>query len=511
MSDDEEDLFADSDGGGDTDDLIAESNKKPAAKPKKLQKKKATAPVKKRKRDIPDADKDSDDDKGLFDDSDDEKAASPAKKPMSKRERMEALTKKKRSEQQQQQSQQQKHRSASKGPNKNKSGDEGNKNSGYDSEDSYDSAEYVRTQEDNDFIDTEGDDADAVAELYAEQHFDDDERGEAMEERKKKKSIKGAGSDRGRSERSELEAEADDDNPILQAVKKMAKKKRVQKKFSELEEEAKPFLARMEQAADEDEEAITQRRPALKKLAMLHEVCETLARRDMVRPLLDLDVLAICKRWIQPLPNGNLGNVTVRNRLLQAISLMTGENGITAHDLKRSEFGKVVMSLYMHKDETPAMKLQLKGLIDQWSRPIFQKSGNMRDLERVQQSRGSSGISQISRMQQMEQAKVSVNPVKSAHRGGKDQDLSSLIASGSKGKSESGVNRVRVPYSKGFQFSVRPQNRVAGVVDKRRQAPTTASLDARGKIGKRMTEKGRAVSKNVRSANVSIEGRVAKP
>jgi len=484
-------LFADSD-GGDTDDLIAESNKKPAAKPKKLVKKKA-APANKRKRDIPDADNDSGDDgKGLFDDSDEE--GKPAKKPMSKREKMEALTKKKRLEQQQ---------TVSKVPNNKK-----NDKSGYESEESFDSAEYVRTQEDNDFIDTEGDDADAVAELYAEQNFDD-ERGEAMEEKKKKKKIKGAGSDRGRSERSELEAEADDDNPIMQAVKKMARKKRVQKKFSELEEEAKPFLARMEQAADEDEEAVAQKRPALKKLAMLNEVCEVLARRDMTRPLLDLDLLAICKRWVQPLPNGNLGNVTVRTRLLNAISLMTGENGITAQDLKRSEFGKVVMTLYMHKDETPAMKRHLKSLIDQWSRPIFQKSGNMRDLERVQQSRGS-GISQIARLHQMEQAKATVNPAKSAHRGGKDQDLNSLIASGSKGKAESGINRVRVPYSKGFQFSVRPQNRAAGVVDKRRLQATLAQ-DARGKIGKRMLEKGRAVSKNVRSANVSIEGRATKP
>ncbi len=385
----------------------------------------------------------------------------------------------------------------------------GDRNSGYESEDSYDSAEYVRTQEDNDFIDTEGDDADAVAELYAEQNFDD-ERGEAMEEPKKKKKIKGAGSDRGRSERSELEAEADDDNPIMQAVKRMARKKRVQKKFSELEDEAKPFVARMEQAAEEDEEAVAQKRPALKKLGMLNEVCEILARRDMTRPLLDLDILTICKRWVQPLPTGNLGNVTVRTRLMNAISLMTGENGITAQDLKRSEFGKVVMTLYMHKDETPAMKRHLKTLIDQWSRPIFQKSGNMRDLERVQHARGGTGISQIARAQQLEQVKASVNPAKSAHRGGKDQDLNSLIASGSKGKAESGINRVRVPYSKGFQYSVRPQNRSAGVVDNRRLQAAIIQ-DARGKIGKRMVEKGRAVSKNVRSANVSVEGRVSKP
>eukprot|EP00934_Nitzschia_sp_Nitz4_P000017 Nitzschia sp. Nitz4//scaffold141_size107518//63670//65269//NITZ4_004282-RA/size107518-augustus-gene-0.83-mRNA-1//1//CDS//3329536306//17//frame0 len=505
MSDEDDDLFGDS--GGDTDDLIAES--KAIAKPKKL-KKKSAAPAKKRKRDIPDADNDDDDDeRGLFDSDDDDdppaskKAApSPAKKPMSKRERMEALTKKKRQEQNLIAEKSQKKRAVSGVPQ-----DSGK--SGYESEGSYDSAEYVRTKEDIDFIDTEGDDAEAVAELYAEQNFDD-ERGEAMEEPAKKKKIRGAGSERGRSERQELEAEADEDNPIMQAVKKMARKKKVQKKFSELEEEAKPFLARMEQAADEDEEAVAQKRPALKKLAMLTEVCETLVRREMTRPLLDLDVLALCKRWIQPLPNGQLGNVTVRQRLLGAIALMTGENGITASDLKRSEFGKVVMSLYMHKSETPALKRQLKGLIDQWSRPIFQKSGNMRDLERVHHARGATGITQFSRIQQMEQARTTANPAPPTHRGGKDQDLHSLIASGSKGKTESGINRVRVPFSKGFQYSVRPQNRTGEVGDKRRQqaGPTQ---DARGKLGKRIVEKGRAVSKNVRSANVSVEGRATKP
>ena len=63
------------------------------------------------------------------------------------------------------------------------------KKSGDDDEDSYNSAEYVRTKEDLDFIDTEGDDADAVAELYAEQNFEDER--EAMEEpdTKKKKKV----------------------------------------------------------------------------------------------------------------------------------------------------------------------------------------------------------------------------------------------------------------------------------------------------------------------------------
>jgi transcription factor SPN1 len=435
----------------------------------------------------------------LFDSDDDDEppAKKAASKPMSKRERMEALRARKRQEQKQ--------KTVNALPNSG----ENRKQDGYNSGDSYNSAEYVRTKDDMDFIDTEGDDADAVAELYAEQNFDD-ERGEAEEEHSKKKKIKGVGSSRGRSELQELEAEGDDDNPIMQAVNKMKKKKRAAKKPSEWEDEAKPFLARMEQAADEDEEAVAQKRPALKKLAMLHEVCETFAKKDMQRAMLDLDLLSICRRWIQPLPNGTLGNVTVRQRLFQAITLMTGENGIHANDLKRSDFGKVTMSLYMHKSETPAMKRQMKILIEQWSRPIFQKSGNMRDLERVHHARGDTGLSAISRMQQRDQTRQKAAPVAAAHhRGGKDQDLNSLIKSGSMGKTESGINRVRVPFSKGFQYTVRPANRTSGAIDMRR-APTASAQDTRGKLGKRMLEKGRLAGKNQRSANVSTQGRQMK-
>ncbi|KAG7366429.1 TFIIS helical bundle-like domain containing protein [Nitzschia inconspicua] len=509
MSDDEDDdLFADSDSGGDTDDLIASSKKTaPIAKPKRIVKKSTAAATGAKRKRIPDADNDDDDDDdgpGLFDSESDDDAKpaakkSPTKNPMSKRQRMEALQAKKRNEM----------RAVNAVP---RSSDGERKQAAVDDdEDSYDSAEYVRTKEDLDFIDTEGDDADAVAELYAEQNFDD-ERGEAMEEPARKKKIKGAGSStyRGRSERAQLEAEADEDDPILQAMNKLKKKKKLQKKYTELEEDAKPFLARMEEAAEEDEEAVRQRRPALRKLKMIDEVTDTLAKRDMHRPLLDHDLLTISKRWIQPLPNGTLGNVTVRQRLLSSIASMTGENGITASDLKRSEFGKVVMALYMHKSETPAMKRQLKSLIDQWSRPIFKKSGNMRDLGRV--DRTGTGISQINRVHMMEEQdreRAAKPAIIRGHRGGKDQDLDSLIRQGVKGKTESGINRVRVPFSKGFQYSVRPENKVSGDVDKRRLVggPTQ---DTRGKLSRRMVEKGRTKSKNQRSANISIEGRATK-
>lgn len=433
-------------------------------------------------------------------DSDDEDEPPVASRPLSKRQRMEALQAKKRQEQQAM-----------------RSLPDGKKEAGYDSGDSYDSEEYVRTKEDNDFIDTEGDDADAIAELYAEQRFDD-ERGEAMEEPARKKKVKGAGSSRGRSERAELEAEADDDNPIMQAVNKMKRRKREKKKIDQLLEEAAVFLEKMQKAAEEDEEAISQKRPALKKLSMLNSVCETLANRELAPVLLDNDLLVVCKRWIQPLPNGTLGNVTVRQKLLDAISKMkvdgdTGtENAITTWHLKKSELGKVVMSLYMHKSEIPSMKRQLKDLIEQWTRPVFKKSGNMRDLEHVQRSRarGDTGLSAIARTKQREERMKKAVPIKKLHRGGKDQDLNSLIKSGAKGKIESGINRVRVPFSQGFQYTVRPQDRRTGSVDKRRTPTDSGRESIRGRLGKRMVEKGRTVSKNQRSANVSIEGRQVK-
>jgi len=543
---DDDDLFADSD---DTAELMA-SGGQPETKPAATKKKApaaATATAKRKrnnntsKNSIPDADNgndddsDDDDDKGLFDsdDDDDEAGKKPAakkkkimeKKPiMSKRERMEALQKKKRAANNNNNNNNNdssdKQQSMVDGVPKDrtkKSKSEGggnNNNNGADdaSEDSYDSREFQLNDDDRNFIDTEGDDADALNELYSEQHFDD-VRGEAEEDRGSSKKKKGGGRSGGSTSRGEkLNPEADLDNPIMAAVHKMKKKKREARKATDVEEEAKMFMDKMESAAEQDELAVKERRPATKKLSMINEVMEIFMKRDMTRILLDLDVLSICKRWIQPLPNGQLGNVTVRQRMLDSISKMTGEFGITPTDLKRSEFGKVVMSLYMHKSETPAMKRQLKALIEQWSRPIFQKSGNMRDLERVERDRGHSGIAGMHKAQKQitkAQDELTKTPVA---QGGRGKDFESVIKNGKAKGGGSGLQRVRVPYSKGFQYSVRPESR------DRKEAPEKggAGGGSRGEGGvrdnlkKRMMEKGRAVSKNQRSANISIEGRVTK-
>lgn len=526
MSDNDDDLFADSD---DTAELIG--NSPPVPKKAATKKLGGGGGAAKRKRNegkakIPDADDndddsdddDSDDGKGLFDsdDSDDDdapakkpaakKAKKVAKKPMTKRERMEALQKKKRMasgiDDSKPAARSRRDPSEKKAPKT-----DGNES---DSGDSYNSAEFQLNEDDRNFIDTEGDDADALNELYSEQHFDD-RRGEAEEDMEySKKGRKGGGRGSGGRKGGNdtldtTSANADLDNPIMAAVHKMKKKKREQKKLTELEEEAKEFMDAMERAAEEDEVAVKERRPATKRLAMINTVVDTFTNREITRVLLDLDVLSICKRWIKPLPNGSLGNVTVRQKMLDAIANMTGEAGITPADLKRSEFGKVVMSLYMHKSETPAMKRKLKALIEQWSRPIFQKSGNMRDLERVHSGRGEGGIAGISRLQMQEKSRAESATKGPAVRGSR-KNIASLIKSGKEKGGAAGMSRVRVPYSKGFQYTVRPTART----DLQSPGDKGGKGEVRGNLSKRMMEKGRAVAKNQRSANISIEGRATK-
>lgn len=493
MSDDEDDdLFAsDSD---DTGELIAASSSAPTSR---LKKKAPPAPAAKKPPPKQVAatknDSSSDSDGGLFDsDSEDEDDKKPAaavvkEKPLSKKERMEALAKRRKKET----------APASKPSEKPDS----DRKAGYESGDSYDSADFQRTADDDAFLDTTGEDEEAVRELYADQHFDDD-RPDRDEHKKKKRKMRyddEAIEDNGKGE------DVEPDNPIMAAVHRMKKKKREKKSLTEMEDEVKLFLGRMETAAEDDEMAVAERRPATKKLAMLNEVTEMMARRDMQRSLLEMGLLTVCRRWIQPLPSGKLGNVTVRDRLIDAIGAMNGENGISSHDLKVSEFGKTVMVLYKHRDETPTMKRKLKTLIEQWSRPIFQKSGNMRDLERV--NRGEKGLAALSRQQQIMARQVeAAAEAKAAAK----QDIQSMIADGKKGSGESGINRVRVPFSKGFAFTVRPEGRVAGDSPSEKRRGGAGSADTRGKLSKRMVEKGRAVSKNQRSANISIEGRRTK-
>ena len=122
----------------------------------------------------------------------------------------------------------------------------------------------------------------------------------------------------------------------------------------------------------------------------LPALTSTLSNKEMLRSLLDYNVLTEVVRWITP-HSGKLGNVTIRRDLLRAVGNMKGESGINSSDLKKSQIGRLVMQLYSCSAETNDMKAIHKGLIDAWSRPIFKKSGNYRDLAEVEVARREKG------------------------------------------------------------------------------------------------------------------------
>jgi len=588
------DLFGDSSSEADTDDLIAAAKSQPIATKKGNNNNKSP-----KKAQQPDADNDDDDDSddedfsspekqtegggggGLFDSSSEEeeedddapkskkknkkvaikkktkklsstntkqattkkkKKAPPKKKDgRTMKEKMEELAKKKRqaanggvdaSEQPRR-----KRKKATKEGGEGEEG--GDTKKGYESGDSYDSTTFARTKEDDDFIDADDEDPEALKELYAEQHFDDErpEGYDSEEEERKKKASSAAG---GRKKKTsgggggvdKISLSDDEDGPsasaaLKDAVRRMQRKKKEVKKLPQLEQEATDFLRKMDAAADADDESIAAKKPALKKLGMLSEVMEMLAQKDLQRVLLDLDLLMVCKRWVQPLPpdGKTLGNLTVRRRIIESLGGMTGENGINSSDLKRSGFGKVVMALFKHKSETPEMKKMLKAMIEQWSRPIFQKSGNLRDLERAQMVRGMNEMGSLVGIARQQAQQASGQKSAKEARGGRggratnEDDLAQIINNGSKNSTDIGNNRVRVPYSKGFQYSVRPADRTGDVSDKRNLVSAKAARSSMGREGdnskdslqKRMLNKARPVNKqSQRSANISIEGRVVK-
>ena len=492
MSDKEDDIFADTDDdkGSDSDDtaeLLAQSSSSANNKKKTAAAKKKTASKPKKTQDegddLFDSDSDDDDKDG---DNKPKAAAAAKKKPLSKREKLEALAKKKR----QDESPPEKPKQPRKEKDASGKGSSGEQKDGYESEDSIDSAQFERTAEDDNFIDTTGEDEEAIKELYAKQHFDAEE--DDMEDDGKKKKRKYRHDEA-------IEDGKEPDNPLEAAMMRLKRKKREKKSTLEMEDEIKTFLERMDAAAEKDEQAVAQKRPGLNKLGMLEEVLDMIKNHDYQSYLIEGDMLSVVRRWIQPLPNGQLGNVTVRQKLLDAIANMPG---IHPNALKRSELGKTVMLLHKHPKETPGMKRQTRELIEQWSRGIFQKSGDMRDMD--PSGRGEGSLAAIRRQQGAAMA-ASVGAAARRDRGG---DLKSMITSGKRSGDtmSASVNRVRVPFSKGFAYSVRPTAKGVDVGDARR----SPAKEGRTGLTKRMLDKAKKVGKNQRSANISIEGRRTK-
>jgi len=356
----------------------------------------------------------------------------------------------------------------------------------------------VKHLSDDDFLDSEDDQADLLKEYDdMDQNFQDERPGEKKKKKKSSSSTSSKSTSGGGGGGRKHEA-------LSSTLSKLARTRVKAKSSEEKEKIAQNFLVEMNDAFLLDEESRRKGEPGIKKLSMLSKVLDMLAAKDMIRVLLDYELLSNIKDWIEPLaPSGNskvsvLGNITIREKLLSSVKQLNGEDGITKDDLKVSGLGKTVMTLYNHPDETKKMKSLCKGLIQQWSRPIFQKSGNYGDLQTINQTQ------KIKSARNTLKSPKSTNEAKEAN--GQKDGVGSMLSNGFK-TNDSGTSRASVPFSSGFAFTHRPDSQtldpsVARVMKSDRMKEGSI-MD---RINKKMINKNRPIQKNNQGEAVSLQG-----
>jgi len=133
----------------------------------------------------------------------------------------------------------------------------------------------------------------------------------------------------------------------------------------------------MEQAAERDYDAITNKTPATSKLALLPTVESVLAKPSLHESILDHFMLMTIRRWLEPLPDRSLPAFSIQRSLLTALTKLP----ITKEQLAESGIGKIVIFYRNSPRVEQSIRKIADGLWVEWSRPILRKSANFRDRQ----------------------------------------------------------------------------------------------------------------------------------
>jgi transcription factor SPN1 len=157
------------------------------------------------------------------------------------------------------------------------------------------------------------------------------------------------------------------------------------KKMSEEEITARcvAFVEKMEQACHEDNESNRQKKPALKKMALLEEAKQMMLREEWHENLLNAGILVVCTKWLSPLPDRTLPGISIRDGILRSLASF---NDITKYMLKESKIGSIVMFLSKN-DPEPSLRKTAADLVQQWSRTLSSGSDSWQNLAEVERHR----------------------------------------------------------------------------------------------------------------------------
>jgi len=216
------------------------------------------------------------------------------------------------------------------------------------------------------------DDEDAVVEEPPQEEEDGEEAGRAGSDNNQ---------DEDAADNRRLQNKMLSDLPDFDAALERIKKRRPKKpKDEELEPIIEEFISKMNQSAELDIQANTNKEPATHKIQYLPEVVKTLGRTYYFDKFLAAGGSSAIRRWLDRLPDGSLPNLNIREHLITILQKLP----LTTEHLQESGVGKVVMGLWKAGGETTLNKKKCAQLIEKWSRPIFKLSSRYEDLESIE-------------------------------------------------------------------------------------------------------------------------------
>jgi transcription factor SPN1 len=138
------------------------------------------------------------------------------------------------------------------------------------------------------------------------------------------------------------------------------------------DQEIDDMRKRMTAAAEADADAVSKGLPASAKLKMLPEVLALMNRNTYVQALVDpeTNLLEAVRFFLEPLGDGSLPAYNIQRDLFAALAKLP----MNKETLIASGIGKVIAFYKKSKRPEPAIKRQATKLMEEWSRPILQRS-----------------------------------------------------------------------------------------------------------------------------------------
>ncbi|XP_047326797.1 protein IWS1 homolog 1-like [Impatiens glandulifera] len=288
---------------------------------------------------------------------------------------------------------------------------------------------------------------------------------------------------------SEVKDGEEEDEDLFKMRKKKKKHHRSAAEISMLIENV---MAELEIAAEEDVELNKQSKPAISKLKKLSLLQEVFSKKHLQAELLDHGVLTLLKTWLEPLPDGSLPNINIREAILQILQdfpIDLEQSGIR-DQLKKSGLGKVIMFLSKSDEEIMSNKRLAKELVDKWCRSIFNNNARFEDMKKYRDERiPSRKSSKKTRMKY------------------RDDDINfAELPKGQNSKHSSSRNHVSRPEAMPMDFIVHPPSKVDPDLI-RACSKQVVQDQIRLKIQKKLKQLKAPKKKQLQAKKLSVEGR----